>query len=303
LLQSVTHFKYHMPWIQLRFITDKLSASQLSDALSELGAASVMLQDAADQPLLEPGVGETPLWNQVAVTGLFDANTNTDDIIQHLQQQWAPDQLPPYQLSPLEDKVWEREWMQHFHPQRFGRRTWICPSWQPPPEPEATNIMLDPGLAFGTGTHPTTALCLEWLDEHIKGGEVIIDYGCGSGILAIGALKLGAHHVWAVDNDPQALIATRDNAAKNQVSGQLTVLSSTEVLTVEADILLANILANPLIGLAPLFAKRVKSGGMAVLSGILQEQQDAVLDAYRKDFGVIGRAQNEQWMRLELKRN
>jgi ribosomal protein L11 methyltransferase len=291
-----------MPWIQLRFLTDKALASQLSDALTDVGAASVMLQDAADQPLLEPGVGETPLWDQVAVTGLFDATVNTSELIEQLRQQLAPRDLPAYQLSPLEDRVWEREWMKHFHPLRFGRHTWICPSWQPPPDPDATNIFLDPGLAFGTGTHPTTALCLEWLDQHIQGGEIVIDYGCGSGILAIGAQKLGASEVWAVDNDPQALVATRENARKNGIEDNLRVLSTDEALTVDADVLLANILANPLITLAPLFAERVKQGGIAVLSGILAEQQSAVLDAYRSHFKLLSSAQNEHWVRLELKR-
>ena len=291
-----------MSWIQLRFITDKPCETPLSDALTAVGAASVTLQDAADQPLLEPGVGETPVWDKVIVTALFDAETNTDNIIQHLQQRLAPRDLPAYQLSPLEDKAWEREWMKHFHPMRFGQRTWICPSWQPPPDPRATNIFLDPGLAFGTGTHPTTALCLEWLDRHIQGGELVIDYGCGSGILAIGALKLGAREVWAVDNDPQALVATRENARKNHIGQELRILYSDKPLTVEADVLLANILANPLISLAPLFAQRVKSGGIAVLSGILQEQQSAVLNAYRGNFELLSSAQNEDWIRLELKR-
>ncbi|MGD8567695.1 MAG: 50S ribosomal protein L11 methyltransferase [Gammaproteobacteria bacterium] len=291
-----------MPWIQLRFLTDKVLASQLSDALSDAGAASVMLQDAADQPLLEPGVGETPLWDQVAVTGLFDATANTNNVIEQLRQQLAPRELPAYQLSPLEDRVWEREWMKHFHPLRFGRRTWICPSWQPPPDPDATNIFLDPGLAFGTGTHPTTALCLEWLDRQMGGGETVIDYGCGSGILAIGALKLAAREVWAVDNDPQALVATRENARKNGIGDTLRILSTTEALTIDADVLLANILANPLITLAPLFAERVKHGGIAVLSGILLEQQADVLNAYQRHFELLSSAQNEHWVRLELKR-
>lgn len=291
-----------MPWIQLRFLTDKALASQLSDALTDVGAASVMLQDAADQPLLEPGVGETPLWDQVAVTGLFDATVNTSELIEQLRQQLVPRDLPAYQLSPLEDRVWEREWMKHFHPLRFGRRTWICPSWQPPPDQDATNIFLDPGLAFGTGTHPTTALCLEWLDQHLQGGEIVIDYGCGSGILAIGALKLGASTVWAVDNDPQALVATRENARKNGIGDTLKVLSTDDPLTVDADVLLANILANPLIALAPLFAERVKKGGIAVLSGILAEQQTSVVDAYRSHFELLSSAQNEHWVRLELKR-
>ncbi|MEJ2180588.1 MAG: 50S ribosomal protein L11 methyltransferase [Gammaproteobacteria bacterium] len=203
-----------MPWIQISFDCSKDLSTIISEALSDVGAASVTLQDAADQPLLEPGVGETPLWEQVIVTGLFDAATDIDSLASQIQIAIAPEKLPQWRASSVEDKAWEREWMKHFHPMRFGRRTWICPSWQSPPQPDAVNILLDPGLAFGTGTHPTTALCLEWLDQHIQGGEKVIDFGCGSGILGIGALKLGAREVWAVDNDPQALVATRDNAAK-----------------------------------------------------------------------------------------
>lgn len=292
-----------MPWIQISFNSRKDLSISLSDALSNLGAASVTLQDAADQPLLEPGVGETPLWNQVIVTGMFDATTDMDTLVDHLRDAIAPNDLPPWSVSPVEDKAWEREWMQHFHPMRFGTRTWICPSWHEPPQPDAVNIFLDPGLAFGTGTHPTTALCLEWLDQHIKGGETVIDFGCGSGILGIGALKLGVKTVWAIDNDPQALIATRDNALKNQVESKMKVLPAGESLPVKADILLANILANPLISLATLFSEIVKPAGIAVLSGILVEQQSSVLEAYTSRFTLLSSAQNEEWARLDLQRN
>jgi len=291
-----------MPWIQLSFRTDKVLAAQLSDALALNYAASVTLQDAADQPLLEPGVGETPIWDQVIVTGLFDANVDTTSILKNVQSSIYPQHLPAYQLSPLEDRAWEREWMKHFHPMRFGERTWICPSWQPPPEPDAVNIFLDPGLAFGTGTHPTTALCLEWLDQHVKGGEIVIDFGCGSGVLGIGALKLGANEVWAIDNDPQALIATRDNAVKNEVDARIHLLDAENSIEIQSDILLANILANPLISLAPLFADKVKPGAIAVLSGILKEQQDMVLEAYANSFQMVSMAHQEDWLRLDLRR-
>jgi ribosomal protein L11 methyltransferase len=291
-----------MPWIQLSFHCGKEQSSTLSELLSNIGAVSVTLQDAEDQPLLEPGVGETPLWNQVIVTGLFDGTNNVDSLIAHLQELMGPDALPPWQATSLEDKAWEREWMQHFQPMRFGARTWICPSWCQPPEPGAVNIFLDPGLAFGTGTHPTTALCLEWLDQHIKGGEIVIDFGCGSGILGIGALKLGTAKVWAVDNDPQALVATRDNALKNQVDAKMSILGVDEPLLVKSDILLANILANPLISLASSLADNVKPGGMAILSGILSEQQDSVIKAYATDFKLLSSAQIEDWVRLDLQR-
>lgn len=291
-----------MPWIQISFDCSKDLSTVVSEALSVIGAASVTLQDAADQPLLEPGVGETPLWEQVIVTGLFDAATDINLLADQIQQAIAPEALPPWRASSVEDKAWEREWMKHFHPMRFGRRTWICPSWQSPPEPDDVNILLDPGLAFGTGTHPTTALCLEWLDEHIQGEETVIDFGCGSGILGIGALKLGAKEVWAVDNDPQALLATRDNAVKNHVDSKLHLRAADESLNIQSDIMLANILANPLISLAPLFASKIKTGGKAILSGILTEQQDQVLAAYCTNFKLESSAQNEDWVRLDLQR-
>ncbi len=292
-----------MPWIQLSFDCDKELSGIVSDALSTVGAASVTLQDAADQPLLEPGVGETPLWEQVVVSGLFNASTDIDSVTDQVEKAIAPNQLPPWRASSVEDKAWEREWMKHFHPMRFGHRTWICPSWQSPPDSTAVNILLDPGLAFGTGTHPTTALCLEWLDQHIKGGETVIDFGCGSGILGIGALKLGAKEVWAVDNDPQALLATHDNAVKNQVEANLHLRSAHESLEIQADIILANILANPLVTLEPLFARKLKSAGKAILSGILSEQQASVLEAYCTNFKLESSAQNEDWVRLDLSRN
>lgn len=291
-----------MPWIQLSFRCGKDQSSTISDLLSNIGAVSVTFQDAEDQPLLEPGVGETPLWNQVIVTGLFDGTNSVDSLIARIQELMGSDALPSWQATALEDKAWEREWMQHFQPMRFGTRTWICPSWCQPPEPNAVNIFLDPGLAFGTGTHPTTALCLEWLDQHIKGGEIVIDFGCGSGILGIGALKLGASKVWAVDNDPQALVATRDNAMKNKANANLTVLGVNEPLPVKADILLANILANPLISLASSFAGNVNPGGVAILSGILSEQQDSIIEAYATGFKLMSSAQIEDWVRLDLQR-
>jgi ribosomal protein L11 methyltransferase len=291
-----------MPWIQISFDCSKDLSTIISEALSDVGAASVTLQDAADQPLLEPGVGETPLWEQVIVTGLFDAATDIDSLASQIQIAIAPEKLPQWRASSVEDKAWEREWMKHFHPMRFGRRTWICPSWQSPPQPDAVNILLDPGLAFGTGTHPTTALCLEWLDQHIQGGEKVIDFGCGSGILGIGALKLGAREVWAVDNDPQALVATRDNAAKNQVESKIQLRSTSEPLNIQSDIILANILANPLVSLAPLFAATIKTGGMAILSGILSEQRNLIMETYHTHFTLESSAQNEDWIRLDLMR-
>jgi len=289
-----------MPWIQISFHTEKKLAELLTNLLDKYGAASITLQDDENQALLEPGVGETPIWDHVIVTGLFNANIDTKKILANIQSELQTAPLPDYQVSTLEDKVWEREWINHFKPMRFGERTWICPSWCQVPDTSAATILLDPGLAFGTGTHPTTALCLEWLDGHIQGGETLIDFGCGSGILGIGALKLGAKQVWAVDNDPQALMATQDNATSNAVDTYISIVDAAQELKIQADILLANILAKPLISLASYFATLVKPGGHAILSGILAEQQQAVLAAYSTNFYQQHIAQHEDWIRLDL---
>lgn len=291
-----------MPWTQISFQTIRNKANPLSDALTNAGALSVTLQDAKDQPLLEPGVGETPIWDQVVVTGLFESDINQQETLGKISEQFPDSDLPPHEISTLEEKAWEREWMKEFHPMRFGRRTWICPSWLPVPDPSAVNILLDPGLAFGTGTHPTTALCLEWLDENIKGGETVIDFGCGSGILAIAAVKLGAAKVWAIDNDPQALTATGNNAQSNGVQSLIQCTDDKQPLEIQIDIILANILANPLILLENLFKKRLKQNAMAILSGILVEQRDAVIHAYSEDFELINSAEQEDWCRLDFRR-
>ena len=289
-----------MAWIQISFQTTRDIANQLSDALSEAGALSVTLQDAKDQPLLEPGVGETPIWDQVIITGLFPDTADEQSTLQKIQEHTDVN-LPPHKISPLEEKVWEREWMKEFHPMRFGRRTWICPSWLPVPEPDAVNILLDPGLAFGTGTHPTTALCLEWLDEHISGGETVIDFGCGSGVLGIAAAKLGASRIWAVDNDPQALTATAENARNNDAQTVIECFDSNQELAIKADLIVANILANPLISLETLFKTLLKENAVAILSGILIEQRDSVIDAYQTDFTLEASAEQDEWCRLDFR--
>lgn len=287
-----------MPWLQLILKSSEPDAERLSDALSELGAASVTLRDAADQPLYEPPPGATPLWNQIDIIGLFEADIDTESILDKLAKAIAPTPLPAWKLEPLEDKDWQSEWMKYFKPMRFGDRLWICPSWTPAPDPDAINILLDPGLAFGTGTHPTTALCLQWLDKNIEGGENVIDYGCGSGILALAAAMLGANHVWAVDNDPQALLATQSNAEKNQVFGQLTLNTPKELAPPPADILVANILVNPLLQLAPTFSTLLKTGGHIVLSGILGNQVKAIENTYKKWFELDEPVQQDDWVRL-----
>jgi ribosomal protein L11 methyltransferase len=286
-----------MPTIQLSLTTDPQHADALEDALLEAGALCVTLNDNADQPLFEPGVGETPLWDSTQICGLFDAEHDIDAVLAHLQNVLG--EIPQHHIDILEDKDWVREWMAHYQPMRFGERLWICPSWTPPPDPNAVNLLLDPGLAFGTGTHPTTALCLRWLDAQDLKGKTVIDYGCGSGILAIAALLLGAEHALCVDNDPQALTATRDNAERNNIDlSRLTICLPQHTPDTKADVFIANILAGPLISLAEKFASLSKPNAPIVLSGILANQANTVSDAYSEWFDMQPAVQDEDWIRL-----
>lgn len=287
-----------MAWIQLHLEVNADQAECLSNQLSEAGAAAVTLLDAADQPLFEPPPGAAPLWRQTRVSALFPADTNKDALLQVLKQNWAPEIFPSHRWEVLPEQDWERAWMAHFKPLRFGSRLWVCPSWLPPPDPEAINILLDPGLAFGTGTHPTTALCLEWLASANLGRARLIDYGCGSGILAIAALKLGAAAAVAVDHDPQALIATRTNAARNEVTSQLQTLSPSELADIKADFLVANILAAPLLELAPRFAELVYPGAQLALSGITPHQVQPLVQAYNHWFTFEVPVVREDWALL-----
>ena len=289
-----------MPWLQLSFEASTKQIGKLEELLPALGAVAVTLEDNADQPLYEPPLGTTPLWENTRVVGLFDAHADLELVITLLKPHF-PEGLPTNRSSILEDQNWEKVWMDKFQPIAFGNRLWICPSWCKPPDSDAVNLLLDPGLAFGTGTHPTTALCLEWLDEHSLSGKTVIDYGCGSGILAIAAKLLGCETVWAVDNDPQALLACKDNAQKNQVADCIKVASPetfAKEFTGKADLLLANILAGPLQQLAPALLQLIKPGGELVLSGILSTQQEAVQQAYVPDITFSKPAVREEWVRL-----
>ena len=287
------------PWLQLTLEAHEHAIEQLEDALLQAGALAVTLEDAGDQPVLEPAPGATPLWSQTRVTGLFDAQSDIEVIKGQVRRFLRAPDLLECRLTPLEERDWVRAWMDHFHPMRFGRRLWVCPTAMTPPEPEAVNIRLDPGLAFGTGTHPTTALCLEWLDRARLDGCVVLDYGCGSGILAIAAARLGARQVWAVDIDPQALLASDDNASENQVETQIELASPAELPgQLQVDLLLANILAGVLVRLAPEFGQRVKPGGRLVLSGILEAHADAVQAAFVRDFAFDPIQAREGWVLL-----
>lgn len=289
-----------MAWLQLVLQTNTEQAQKLSDILTETDCHAVTLRDAADQPLYEPPIGETPLWSHTEVIGLFDANTDIDEVLLRITE--ALGHCPNYTLNPLEDKDWVREWMEHFKPTRFGERLWIVPSHHAEQHtcqhPNAVNILLDPGLAFGTGTHPTTAMCLEYLEQASLENQHLIDYGCGSGILAIAAAKLGAKSIVAIDNDPQALLASKDNASKNKVENLFEIQLPEPAPTKSADILVANILAKPLIDLAPHITSLIKTNGRLALSGILREQATDVLNAYSPMFNIQIFKQRDDWVCL-----
>lgn len=283
----------------MKINTTGAQAEEMGDALLENGAVSVTFQDTHDNPVFEPLPGETRLWGDTDVIGLFDAETEMQDVIAGLSQHPLLGANFLHKNEQIEDKDWEREWMANFHPMRFGQRLWICPSWRDVPDPSAVNVMLDPGLAFGTGTHPTTALCLSWLDSLDLAGKTVIDFGCGSGILAIAALKLGAAKAIGIDIDPQAIQASRDNAERNGVSDNLTLyLPHEQPDNLSADVVVANILAGPLRELAPLISVLPKAGGHLGLSGILASQAESVCEAYEQAFVLDPVAEKEEWCRI-----
>jgi ribosomal protein L11 methyltransferase len=290
------------PWLQLTMEALHHSPEQLENALLQAGALAITLQDAGNQPVLEPLPGETLLWSHTRVTGLFAAQTDIQTVKQKLRQTLGSDDLPGCYSEPLEERDWIRAWRDDCHSLRFGQRLWVCPTDQAPPDPEAVNVWLDPGLAFGTGTHPTTALCLEWLDSADLNAKTVIDYGCGSGILAIAAAKLGARQVWAMDIDPQALLATHRNAVRNGIGGCLSLGMPEELPPLPVDILLANILAGPLIELAPRFSILVRKQGRLMLSGILEQQAATVQAAFQYEFDFSPPRQREEWVLLEAVR-
>ncbi len=285
-----------MAWIQFIFDCTPDVADHLSDLLSECGASAVTLQDNADQAIYEPEIGTTPLWASTNVIALFDATTDTATIINLLGTLLAPTAVPKYRIEAVEDKDWVREWMDNFKPISFGEKLWICPSWHTPPQANAINIMLDPGLAFGTGTHPTTALCLNWLDQAALKEKTVIDYGCGSGILAIAAALLGAQKVIGVDTDPQALEATQANAKRNGV--EIDTYLPDDCPAISCDVLLANILAGPLQSLVERLATLCKPSASIVLSGILDEQAADVSQHYQPWFDMQPAVLKDEWVRI-----
>ncbi|HGS4619716.1 TPA: 50S ribosomal protein L11 methyltransferase [Vibrio cholerae] len=289
-----------MPWIQIKLNATNDNAEAIGDMLmEETGAVSVTFLDAKDTPVFEPLPGETRLWGDTDVVALYEADMDTSLILQQIKASNMLAEGFAHKVEQVEDKDWEREWMDNFHPMQFGRRLWICPSWREVPDPQAVNVMLDPGLAFGTGTHPTTALCLEWLDNLDLSGKTVIDFGCGSGILAIAAIKLGAAKVIGIDIDPQALLASKDNAARNGVEDQIEVyLPKDQPEGLVADVVIANILAGPLRELSPIIKGLLKPGGQLAMSGILDTQAESVAEFYRDDLELDPIAEKSEWCRI-----
>ena len=297
-----------MPWLEISLRCRAHDESRLELALQDCGALSLSLLDAADaeneRAILEPGVGETPLWPEIIITALFDADINEDLLLQSLEAFDEELDLSSAQFTRVEDQDWERVCLDQFKPLKFGERTWIVP-WNLDVPEEAkgqTLIRLDPGLAFGSGTHPTTALCLQWLDSLDLKNKTVLDFGCGSGILALAALKLGAKSAIGVDNDPQALIATHDNAERNEVGKKLQVYLPEDEPKDSYPIVVANILASALERLASLLAERTQENGVIALSGILKGQEQDLLDQYSQWFDDLEATQLEDWMRITGRR-
>ncbi len=287
-----------MPWLQIKARITDAEAPQMEQLFQSVGAVSVTLLDAEDEPVFQLDPDSTPLWQQTLLCALFEENTDPDAVIATLI---AGSRLLESDLltEKIADQDWERAWMSDFKPMRFGERLWVCPSWSEPPEPDAVNIMLDPGLAFGSGTHPTTALCLAWLDSQQLVNKSVIDYGCGSGILAIAAALLGAGRVVAVDNDPQAVTASSNNRDMNGISADLMTVHLPGEPHEPADVVVANILSGPLADLTPVLAGLTRPGGKLILSGVLADQTEALMASYEPFFTMQPPVIQDEWVRIE----
>jgi len=290
-----------MPFLELTLELQGLSPDLAEEAAFGSGALSVTLTDSRDDAVLEPKPGEVRLWPATRMQALFADGSDCAALLAGLAQQLGVD---PARIQPrvIADRLWEREWLKDFHAMRFGARLWVCPHHEVVDDPDAVIVLLDPGLAFGTGTHATTAMCLSWLDAHAPLGARVIDFGCGSGILAIAALKLGAARAWCHDIDPQALLATGENAQANGVAEATVICATLTALPAAVDVLLANILSGPLCELAPLFATLVRPGGHVILSGLMQHQEAEVTAAYDAWFDTTPIAAREGWVALNAVR-
>ena len=302
-------------WLEARVDAADTDADVLEDWLFAAGALSVTVKDAVgddelEHAVLEPLPGEVRLWTSVSLVGLFDKGSSEQATAVALKQSAADAGMPcpEFQIGRLRDQVWERTWMESFKPMRFGHQLWICPTAIEPPDATAINIRLDPGMAFGTGTHATTAQCLEWLGEQTMSDlqplkdKLVIDYGCGSGVLGIAALLLGAKHVWAVDIDEQALLATRENAITNNVQGRLSIGQPELIQGVSADIVLANILFKPLMDLVDTISAATSHGGALILSGILENQIEPLRMRYTHAFDFTAARASDGWALMSATR-
>lgn len=287
-----------MEWRQFILDLGALPADRVEEILTRHGAEAVTFTGAGSGSVLEPAPGETPMWAEARITGLFSASADFDALRFDLLQSLQLDRLPEHRVEVLEDRVWEREWLRDFHPMQFGNRLRVCPRGVETNAVDAVVLHLDPGLAFGTGTHPTTALCLEWLDGLELADKRVLDFGCGSGILSIAALLLGARTATAFDIDPQAITASVQNAVYNSVEPRLTATMDEALIEAEYDVVVANILAAPLIRNAGTISGRVVSGGKIALSGLMEEQAEAVAAAYRDSIRFEPPAVRGEWLRL-----
>jgi len=297
-------------WPEVAVSATPETVDELEAWLFSAGAVSVTYQDKDDQPILEPAPGEMRLWDNITLVGLFAQAQDTDSLISalHLSAQAGALPIPQYDIRVLADAVWERAWMQDYQPMQFGPKFWVCPSHKAPPDADAVIVHLDPGLAFGTGTHPTTAQCLSWLGRGTKTnrspleGLVVVDFGCGSGVLAIAAAKLGAKAVYAVDIDEQAILATRQNAADNGVLDKLVISQPDALRLTNADVIMANILFEPLTSLSERFAGMVCAGGVLLMSGILEDQVVELGMRYNKWFDIEPATASNGWALIRASR-
>ena len=290
-------------WQELKIQVLSDSVPLLEEKLFASGAVSLTYLDAKDQPIFLEILNETPLWESVFILSLFSETTDLEPLISELGQDRAIVNCNELKIKTLADQDWKTKWMVDFQPMQFGDKLWVCPSWITPPDPSAKNIILDPGLAFGSGDHPTTSLCLSWLYDHITEGQEVMDYGCGSGILSIAATLLGASTVYAVDYDPQAITAISNNIEKNMISeGRIRTYLPEDLPTIRVDCLVANILAMPLIELSEQFSNLTKPMGKLVLSGILEEQTNSVIQHYKRWFEIDEQQEKEGWVLISCTR-
>lgn len=293
-----------MPWFQLSTTAHIDNLPLIENTFTEAGAISVSISKAENQKVILQSSNEDIIWTHVRITGLFEESTDMESVKDSIYSILNKNSIENTSISDLhfdqlEDRDWTTTWMENFKPIQAGERMWVVPEWCTPPDPSAINILIAPGQAFGTGTHPTTALCLEWIAGATLQGLDVIDYGCGSGILAIAMEKSGARHVWAVDNDPEAIIVTAENINKNKCRPEIYTATPESVNGLKVDLIIANILANPLTELAPAFAGMLHKGGTVILSGILNEQTDGVKSAYEPWFDIIKCINRDNWILIE----